>query len=84
MRLVINEEVCEGCGDCGHASRTANTQWQPGVIRAGGYAILLQQGLLLRARRLQVFITTSTSSPASTSRSAKPCRVAATSMLPAK
>ena len=56
QRLVINEEVCEGCGDCVKQANCMSLT--PVDDRAGPEdahsPVVVQQGLLLRAGRLPV------------------------------
>ena len=56
MRLMINEEVCEGCGDCVKQSNCMSLT--PVHDRArpedAHSSVLLQQGLFVRAGRLPV------------------------------
>ena len=56
LRLVINEEVCEGCGDCVKQSNCMSLTPSEDRTRAKDPhpPVVLQQGLHLRARRLPV------------------------------
>jgi indolepyruvate ferredoxin oxidoreductase len=47
-RVIINELVCEGCGDCGVVSNCVRSCSKPSSAQAQHRPVELQQGFFLR------------------------------------